>query len=252
MSRIVAVSIDQRALGPLPSAPPHRTRPARPEVHLKRAVVDAIRAVGLEPVLLPPHEGDPTALVEWVLGACAAVVVTGGAFDIHPAHYGATVSARLDRVDPARTGLELALCRAALDRSHPVLGVCGGLQALAVAAGGTLVQDILTADPDALEHEQDADPTLPSHPVHLVEGHLRRATGTALLQVNSTHHQAILDPGALRITGRAPDGVVEVAEHPAHPFALGVQWHPELLGDRPSGRGVFQALADALPARCAP
>ena len=246
MSPIVAVSIDQRALGPLPSAPPHRIRPARAEVHLKRAVVDALRAVGLEPVLLPPHDGDPGPLVTWALTACAGIVVTGGAFDIHPAHYGADVTARLDRTDAARTSLELALCRAALTRAVPILGICGGLQALAVAAGGTLVQDILTSDPEALQHEQDADPATASHAVHLKPGHLFRATGTAVLQVNSTHHQSILDPGALRVTGRAIDGVVEVAEHPSHPFAMGVQWHPELLGEQPSGSGVFQAFASAL------
>jgi putative glutamine amidotransferase len=246
MPPIVAVSIDQRDLGPLPSAPPGRTRPARPEVHLKGAVVDALRAAGLEPVLLPPHSGDPTTLVGWALRACDGVVVTGGAFDIHPSHYGADVQQRLDRVDAGRTGLELALCRAALAQGVPLLGLCGGLQALAVAAGGTLVQDIRTTDPSSLQHEQDADPAVASHPVQLTEGHLLRATGTHTLLVNSTHHQAVLHPGALRITGRAPDGVVEVAEHPEHPFALGVQWHPELLGDTPAGAGVFRAFAAAL------
>jgi putative glutamine amidotransferase len=249
MPDIVAVSIDQRALGPLPSAPPHRVRPARPEVHLKRAIIDALRREGLEPVLLPPHEGDPAAVVGFALGACAGVVVTGGSFDIHPSHYGATVTARLDRVDAGRTGLELALCREALARRVPVLGLCGGLQALAVAAGGTLVQDILTDDPDALQHEQDADPAFASHPVHLSHGRLRSATGVDVLQVNSTHHQALLDPGGLRVTGRAPDGVVEVAEHPTHPFAVGVQWHPELLGAAPAGAGVFRAFAEAVRAR---
>lgn len=246
MPHIVAVSIDQRDLGPTPSAAPGRTRPARPEVHLKRAVVDALRAAGLEPVLLPPHAGDPGEVVGWALRACDAVVVTGGAFDIHPSHYGAPVLARLDRVDAGRTGLELALCRAALAQDVPLLGLCGGLQAMAVASGGTLVQDIRTADPAALPHEQDADPAAASHRVLLTEGHLLRATGARTLDVNSTHHQAVLDAGALRITGRAPDGVVEVAEHPDRRFALGVQWHPELLGDAPAGAGVFEALAAAL------
>ncbi|MEC7948591.1 MAG: gamma-glutamyl-gamma-aminobutyrate hydrolase family protein [Myxococcota bacterium] len=246
MPPVVAVSIDQRTLGPAPSAPPHRMRPARPEVYLKRAVIRALRGVGLEPVLLPPHDGDPAPLVEWALGSCAGVVVTGGAFDIHPSHYGSPVTARLDRVDADRTSLELALCRATLTRGVPVLGLCGGLQALAVAAGGTLVQDIPTADPGALQHEQDADPAGPSHSVHLSAGHLLWTNGTPVLHVNSTHHQALLDPGSLEITGRAPDGVAEVAEHREHPFALGVQWHPELLGDTPAGAGVFRAFAAAL------
>lgn len=246
MPAIVAVSIDQRPLGPDPQPPAGRVRPRRPEVHLKRAVVDALRAAGLEPVLLPPHDADPSPLVAWALRSCDAVLVTGGAFDIHPAHYGAGVEARLDRVDAARTGLELALCRGALAHGVPLLGLCGGLQALAVAAGGTLVQDIATADPGALPHEQDADPAQATHRVRLTGGHLLAAGGPPELRVNSTHHQAIADPGALVVTGRAPDGVVEVAEHPEHPFALGVQWHPELLGDTPAGAGVFRVFAAAI------
>jgi putative glutamine amidotransferase len=242
MRPIVAVTIDRRAAGPAPAAPPGRQRPPLPEVYGKAAVVQAIRSAGMEPVLLPPHGQDPGDLLDWTMRSCAGVVITGGAFDIHPSLYGKAVTGRLDRVDAARTGLELALARRCLDEGLPLLGLCGGLQALAVAAGGTLVQDIASD----LAHEQDAPPTEASHPVRLTAGHLRDAAGVDTLRVNSTHHQAIWEPGDLRITGRAPDGVVEAAEHAAHPFALGVQWHPELLDDDAAGRAPFRALCEAI------
>jgi putative glutamine amidotransferase len=126
-----------------------------------------------------------------------------------------------------------------LRSGHPILGICGGLQALAVAAGGTLVQHIH----DAKGHEQDEDPALASHAVLLSPGIIRQSFGVDSIMVNSTHHQAIADPGALQVTGRAPDGVIEAAEHPDLRFAVGVQWHPELL---PEHRLLFEAFAKSM------
>lgn len=221
---LVLVTCDRRLSTPGPGP---RVRPARMEVRLGEALVEAVRAAGGLPLLLPPG-----ALAEEELGRLLdlvqAVVVSGGAFDIHPSHYGRAVRARLDRVDEARTGLELPLCRLALDLGRPILGICGGMQALAVAAGGTLVQDIASEQPGALEHEQPTDPATPWHEVAL-HGALAAAMGPRI-QVNSTHHQAVEEPGALRIVGRSPDGVVEAVEGRGPAFALGVQWHPELLG----------------------
>ena len=247
------VTTDRRAAGAHPAGPRPdalgRVRPARPEVVLKEAVVDAVRIAGGLPLLLPPGAlppGDLAALLAVVDG----VVVTGGAFDIHPHHYGQRVTARLDRVDEDRTGLELALCRICLEREVPLLGICGGMQALAVAAGGSLVQDIGAQVPGALEHEQPTDPALAWHPV-AIEGPLARELGGSI-EVDSTHHQAVLDPGALRVVGRAPDGVIEAVLHPGHPFALGVQWHPELMdADRPVAErlrgclGPYRLLVEA-------
>lgn len=226
--RLLAVTCDRRSLGPKPDSP--RVRPSRPEVYLKAAVIDAVRAAGAEPLLVPPvgPQTDVAAYVEAILRRCDGVVITGGSFDIHPHHYGGAVTGRLDRVDDARTGLELVLAARCMEQQVPVLGLCGGAQALAVAAGGTLVGDLAQDWPGAGEHEQPTDPVEPWHAVHTEPGILQRVHGV-LLQVNSTHHQAVNDPGRLRITGRAPDGVVEAVELDAHPFCLGVQWHPELL-----------------------
>ena len=205
------------------------------------SVVTALREGGAEPILLPPEPADVNALVAWILEHARAVVLTGGAFDIHPTVYGQQVQARLDRVDRGRTDLELALARACIERGVPVLGVCGGMQVLAVAAGGTLIQDILSQVPGAEDHEQPEDPATPSHAVDLEPGPLREAFGQARIEVKSTHHQAVESSGSLVISGRAPDGVVEVVHHPSHPFCVGVQWHPELLDPAP-----YRALVTSI------
>jgi putative glutamine amidotransferase len=236
---LIALTCDRRAAGPVPTAS-SRARPPRPEVFVSEALVEAIREAGGEPVLLPPGGA---ALAGRIVLACAGVVISGGAFDVHPRHYGQAVAARLDRVDEDRTALELALARACLERGLPVLGVCGGMQALVVAAGGTLVQDIASAVPGALEHEQPTDPATPWHDVTLGPGALREAFGRDVVAVNSTHHQAVADPGPFAVAGRSSDGVVEAVELPGHPFAAGVQWHPEILD-----RAPFAALLAAVRA----
>ena len=203
-------------------------------------VVERLRAAGARVVLLPPAAPDLPDLQDWIRTSCQGLVITGGAFDIHPSHYGQTIQARVDRIDEGRTGLELNLAKMALDFEFPVLGICGGMQALAVAAGGTLIQDIGTQVPNALEHEQPTDPIETWHPVHLDSGLLFQLHGKSEIQVNSTHHQAVDHPGCLRITGRAPDGIVEVIESTTHPFCLGLQWHPELLGS-PAFSGLVAA-----------
>ncbi len=188
--------------------------------------------------MLPPGAARLDELTEWA----DAVVITGGAFDIHPSLYGREVQGRLDRVAADRTSTELALARACIARKLPVLGVCGGLQALAVAAGGTLIQDISTEVPGALQHEQPTDPSVPWHRVDLREGPLRGWLGKSV-EVNSTHHQAVEEPGPFRPAGCTEDGVIEALWLPDHPFCVGVQWHPELLGDL----RLYRALLEAIP-----
>ncbi len=203
------------------------------------AYVLAVRQAGGVPVLLPPGESAAEELVDRV----DAVVLTGGHFDIHPAHYGAAVSGRLDRVDEGRTVAELALARACLRRDVPLLGICGGMQAMAVAAGGTLIQDLPAPDPahpERIDHEQPHDPAHPAHAVR-VEDPAARWLG-ASVSANSTHHQAVDAPGdGFVACGWAPDGVVEVIAAPGHRFALGVQWHPELLGQLDAYRALVAA-----------
>ena len=239
MRPIVLVTTDRRSFSGFKPGP--RVRPRRPEAWVSEAYLDAVRRAGGEPLLVPP--GTPESVDAW-WGLAHAVVLTGGDFDIHPSWYGEAVVGRLDRVEPARTSLELALAKRCLDEGRPVLGICGGMQALAVAAGGSLVQDLPAASSDHLAHEQPTDPATAWHRVS-VWGRAAAWIGSDL-EVNSTHHQAVRDPGlGLVVCGRAPDGVVEVlASEAEQKFALGVQWHPELLGDD----RTYQALIDAARA----
>lgn len=199
---------------------------AEGRIELKRSYVRAVEKAGGLPWLLP--DVDDEKLAESYLDGIDALVVTGGAFDIDPALYGEEKREGCGPVKARRTRFEHALLGGALARKLPTLGVCGGMQLLAVVRGGSLYQD-LAADLGITGHEQPPPKDLPSHDVEIAEGSLlARLAGSHVLRVNTTHHQAVKEPGAgVVVSGRAPDGVVEAIELPALPFALGVQWHPE-------------------------
>jgi putative glutamine amidotransferase len=217
-------------------------RPAAAVYELKQAYADAVLAAGGLPLILPYSEDEAAAAQ--ALALCDALVVTGGAFDVPPEAYGASPHPRLGAVKPSRTRFEQRVLRGALEAKKPVLGICGGMQLLAVELGGTLVQDIRDEMPGAIDHEQKSDPRNPGHVAKVAPGTaLARIVGAAEIEVNSTHHQAVRDPGRARISAVAPDGVVEGIELDGS-FAIGVQWHPELLG----GEGhlaLYRALVEA-------
>lgn len=211
---------------------------------LRANYFEALAASGARPVALP-HLPDLAA--EYVAGI-DALVVTGGAFDVDPALYGAAERHGTVTLKARRTAAELALLRAALAEGKPVLGICGGQQLLAVALGGTLIQHIPDAVPDALAHEQPNPRHEAGHDVALRVGTLlHRIVRADSLAVNSSHHQAVADPGSAVVNATAPDGVIEGIEAPACRFCLGVQWHPEFLisaGDR----RIFDAFVAAARA----
>ncbi|HXX32424.1 MAG TPA: gamma-glutamyl-gamma-aminobutyrate hydrolase family protein [Myxococcaceae bacterium] len=210
---------------------------------LKAAYAEAVLRAGGLPVVLPCTTD--ASVADACLDRVSAVVITGGAFDIPPEAYGETAREGLGPLKPARTAFETLLLRAALRRRMPVLAVCGGMQLLNVVLGGTLYQDLRRELPGAKNHEQSFDRSQPSHPVDVRDGStLADVLGRGQLMVNSTHHQAVarLAPG-LRVAAAAPDGVVEAIEATEHPFALGIQWHPELmLQTMPLQLGLYRAL----------
>jgi len=216
-------------------------RPALPQYELKQAYADAVLAAGGLPVVLP--YSDDAAAPQEALDLCDGLVITGGAFDIPPELYGAKAGDRLGPLKRGRTAWEQRVLRAALAADVPVLGICGGMQLLAVEMGGTLYQDILQEVPGALDHEQKNDPREPGHAANVAPGSaLLAIVGTREIQVNSTHHQAVKHPGRATISALAPDGVIEAIEVPGK-FALGVEWHPELLPG-PEHLALYRALVD--------
>ena len=209
---------------------------------LRANYTGAIAAAGGIPVALP-HEPE---LAAEMLERLDGLVVTGGAFDVDPALYGATEIHATVTLKDRRTAAELALVQGALGRDMPVLGICGGQQLLAVALGGTLIQHIPDALPGALEHEQTNPRDQPSHAVAITPGTLlHRIVGSEAMQVNSAHHQAVASAGPQAVVNAvAPDGIIEGIEDARHRFCLGLQWHPEFLIDPGDGR-VFQAFIAA-------
>jgi putative glutamine amidotransferase len=213
-----------------------------PSVHMKTSYARAIEAAGGTPILAAPTED--RAVAEDLAELMDALVITGGAFDIDPAKYGGSAGGtRLDAPKPLRTEFEWRLCERALAAGVPILGICGGMQLLNVVLGGSLILDIKSAVEGALEHEQPTSPATPDHAVNLVVGTaFARAIGSATIDVNSTHHQAVDRLGrGLSVLGRSPDGVIEAIGYADDLAITGVQWHPELLDD-----GVSRVLYRAL------
>jgi len=189
------------------------------EYVIRQNYADAVLAAGGLPFILP-YTND----VGMYFADVDGLLVTGGRFDIDPALYGQT--ARQSFVTkPVRTGFEKALIDGALGRSIPVLGICNGMQLLAVCLGGQLVQDILSEVEGALEHKPGQSAALPHHEVDFSSNRIGLAAGR--YPVNSNHHQAVLPFQAYKQIAVAPDGVIEGIEAVDHAFAVGVQWHPE-------------------------
>jgi putative glutamine amidotransferase len=209
---------------------------------LPMSYVKAVHASGGRAVLITPDDPD-TDVIESLDG----IVFSGGA-DVDPAHWGAEPHPETD-VDVARDTAELQLMKAALAADLPTLGVCRGMQVMAVAAGGSLHQHL----PDLIGHDRHraasgTDPLAADasafgrHDVVTQAGSRAHALLGGRLTVNSFHHQGVHDPGELTVVGWCPDDqVIEIVEDPSRAFALGVQWHPERTADL----RVFSALVEA-------
>jgi putative glutamine amidotransferase len=214
----------------------------QPWYALRQNYCEAVVRAGGLPMLLPHEPEQAGAYLDRLDG----LIVTGGAFDVDPALFGANSRHATVTTKDRRTAFELAITRLGLERDRPVLGICGGQQLLNVALGGTLIQHIPDAVTDALAHEQPNPRTEPGHTVRVLPGTLlHRICGTDELAVNSAHHQAVdaVGPGVV-VDALAPDGVIEGIETKRHRFCLGVQWHPEYSISTGDAR-IFDALIAA-------
>jgi putative glutamine amidotransferase len=233
---------------------------------LPLSYVHAVHESGGRAVLITPDAPDAD-----VLDGIDGVMFTGGS-DVDPALYGEPPHPAT-KVKPHRDAAELLLLRAAVAADLPVLGVCRGMQLMAVAYGGRLYQHL----PDVLGHEghrpvpapwagnalpeergddggrrsqqgrtQEASPKFGHHPVRLLPHSRAHAILGDEVTVNSYHHQGVRDPGGLTPVGWCPgDELIEVVEDPSRAFVLGVQWHPEDTDDF----RVFESFVEAARAR---
>ena len=215
-----------------------------------------LRAGGV-PVIIPPLR-DTDAIIN-TLEHIDGLLLSGGA-DYNPLYAGEEPSPRLGGINSERDLPELLITQLAYNRQIPMLGICRGIQTLAMALDGKVAQDIasekVSADgartAAAVKHSQDADRSEPTHSVTVETGSIlydvyqsakecstfsaKRST----LYVNSFHHQSVSDPGKrFRVTATSADGVIEAIESCEFKSILGVQWHPECLED---GLPLFQWL----------
>ena len=201
-----------------------------------------IVAAGGVPVIIPPV-ADKDVIIN-TLERLDAIILTGGA-DYNPLWAGEEPSAKLHHINAQRDLPELLITRLAYNRNIPMLGICRGIQTLAMALDGKVIQDISETIPNTIKHSQDADTCEPTHSVSVAEGSmLHDVYGKDKLYVNSFHHQAVGDCGPkFIVTAKANDGVVETIESSEYRKIMGVQWHPECMGD--DGQPLFKWLVDA-------
>jgi putative glutamine amidotransferase len=201
---------------------------------------------------------DPSMAAGEVLDAIDGLLLTGGE-DVAPARYGEAPHPAVVDVDPARDEFEIALVGEARRRNLPIFAICRGIQLLNVACGGTLVQDISSEVPGALEHRWTVPPHKPydlAHEVWVDKDTLlarlmrERLSDTDACEANSRHHQAVKKVAdGFQVSATAPDGVIEAIEDPSARFCLGVQWHPENFWRTGEFRPLFEGFLEASTKR---
>jgi putative glutamine amidotransferase len=206
------------------------------------------------------HVGGEVRILERSLSAADALsgigglLLTGGG-DVEPSRYGEEPHPSLVDVEPLRDEFEIALVREARAKNLPIFAICRGLQVLNVAFGGTLVQDIPSQVPGALEHRLAVPPHEAFALAHevwidkdtrLARLMSERLGGADTCEVNSRHHQAVKQVAPnIHVSATAPDGVIEAIEDPSAPFCLAVQWHPENFWRTGEFRPLFETFVEA-------
>lgn len=201
-----------------------------------RQIVEA----GGTPLIIPPIDNHDVLLS--TLDSIDALLLTGGA-DFNPLWAGEEPSPQLHHINKERDLPELLITRLAFNRQIPMLGICRGIQTLAIALEGKVHQDI-SHIPTNFQHSQDADRSEPTHTIDIErDSILHNIYNKDKIFVNSFHHQAVAAPGPhLKVTAHAADGVVEAVESREHKSIMGVQWHPEWLGQ--DGLPLFKWLVE--------
>ncbi|HEY7786030.1 MAG TPA: gamma-glutamyl-gamma-aminobutyrate hydrolase family protein [Pyrinomonadaceae bacterium] len=206
-----------------------RIEPQTERFYLSRHYSEAVEAAGGLPVhiSLIPDSDYLSSVVEHLDG----VLLPGSDSDVDPLRYGQEPHPALGSVHPVKDETDLLLLDLVENQGMPLFAICFGMQILNVFRGGTLIQDIPSQMPAAINHQQGVPRDRRSHRVQLLQNSLLSSLASdASAVVNSHHHQAIESVGNnLMATAWTSDGLVEALEDTrADRFALAVQWHPEL------------------------
>jgi len=213
---------------------------------LGRGYYDSVVAAGGVPLVIPPV-ADTDVIIN-TLSRIDGLLLSGGA-DFNPLWTGEEPSPQLHGINRERDLPELLITRLAYNRQIPILGICRGIQTLAVALGGKVAQDISATA--TVKHSQDAHRSEPTHSVTVAPGTILRQiyekaerssflVPPSSLFVNSFHHQAVSEPGPrFRVSARSADGIIEAIESNEFKPIVGVQWHPECFA---AGAPLFQWL----------
>jgi len=230
---------------------PYRTR--KEEVNGEReryeGYLRAIESAGGEPVEI--SLGLSAAELSGKARELDGVVLPGSPADVNPARFHAARHAKTADADAAREKTDLLLLGHCFAEGKPVLAICYGIQILNVHLGGTLVQDIASEVETKIQHEWIGRERGTAEPIHRVametDSKIRKLNGKGDAEVNSSHHQAIREPGkSLRVTARATDGVIEAVEWTGDAnWVVGVQWHPERMAREALTAALFGEMLRA-------
>jgi len=222
---------------------------SEPTYFLRGRYIRAIEELGGVPLVLPLLADRATR--RRLLQQIDGLLLTGSGPDLPPSLYGERQRYPFELVSERRASFELDVVHLAKQADVPLFGICGGMQTMNVACGGSLIQDIPSQVSKPLQHRQQAPAIRLSHTVSVIPGSLlRRIVRSMLIRVNSSHHQSVNEVApSLIASALASDGIVEAIESPTHRFFLGIQWHPEFLFDRhPLHRRLFEAFLRAARA----
>lgn len=205
---------------------------------LSEGYYKSIQRAGGVPVIIPPLS-DTDSIIN-TLEHIDGLLLSGGG-DYNPLFTGEDPSPKLGGINNERDLPELLITQLAYNRQIPMLGICRGIQTLAIALGGKVKQDI--SDICKVKHSQDADRSEPTHSVAIEEDSiLYTLYNNKTIYVNSFHHQAVEDGGKrFRVVGRSADGIIEAIESSEFKSIMGVQWHPECMSE---GLPIFEWLVN--------
>jgi len=213
--------------------------------------VESVRRAGGEPIEVGADGETP----EHILARVDGILLTGGG-DVDPDLYGEARHATFDAAESGRDDFEIALTRAAIAAGAPYLAICRGMQLLNVAMGGTLIQDIPSQVPGALQHTVPEPRFAIAHEVWVAtDSRLSKLLADQMedgetCHVNSRHHQSVQRVASgFEVTATSPDGVVEAMEKPGDGFCVAVQWHPENFWRTGEFRPLFDAFVGAAEER---